>query len=128
MGRLKDMFSSLDHSHDGLITFEEFGPLMKTQTMKNYMATLELEVDDAQNVFTILDLDNEGGITFNEFIQGMKSIRGGARRIDVATLLKLVRRISTIVESMPRQRGWKKLGSDIIKPGSDITKAAAKPA
>merc|ERR1712113_1234333 len=91
--RVKDLFAALDASGDGLITWDEFQPLMGDPVMRSFMSTLELDVEDCENVFQFLDLDGEGGITFDEFIQGMKTIRGGAKRIDVATVLKLTRKI-----------------------------------
>merc|ERR1712228_221141 len=66
---------------------------MGDPVMRSFMSTLELDVEDCENVFQFLDLDGEGGITFDEFIQGMKAIRGSAKRIDVATVLKLTRKI-----------------------------------
>merc|ERR1712110_547923 len=91
--RVRDLFACLDASGDGLITWDEFQPLMGNPVMRSFMSTLELDVEDCENVFSFLDLDGEGGITIDEFIQGTKAIRGHAKRIDVATVLKLTKRI-----------------------------------
>merc|ERR1711920_879305 len=91
--RVKDLFAALDDEGDGLITWEEFEPLMEDPTMKTFMKTLDLDIEDCENVFNILDVEGEGHITYDEFIHGMKAIRGGARRIDVATVLKVARKL-----------------------------------
>merc|ERR1712039_774208 len=60
-----------------------------------FMSTMEIDAEDCKNVFNFLDLDHEGFITFEEFLQGLKSVRGQAKRIDVATLPKITRKIDS---------------------------------
>lgn len=47
---------------------------------------LDVEVENAQGLFQLLDLDENGAVDLDEFALGVQMLHGGARSIDVARL------------------------------------------
>lgn len=99
LGKMKAVFHALDQTGDGLVSWDEFSSMLHDEEVKNFMAILELDVHDCCNVFRILDTDASGGVTCLEFIEGVKHIRGTAKRIDVATLMTVTRKIEKKIDT-----------------------------
>merc|ERR1719210_1365309 len=90
--KLLRLFERLDESGDGFINRQELEFLLKDDSMKLLMSTLELELDDLEALFQLLD-DGDDLISPQEFVQGLMSMKGTAKALDVVTLLSIVRRI-----------------------------------
>merc|ERR1712060_913417 len=52
-----------------------------------YLKTLDVTVGDAQGVFKLLDVSGKGEVNIDEFVLSLMRFQGGARAVDVATLL-----------------------------------------
>lgn len=96
---LRKIFDDLDDSGDGLINWEEFNEICSDPQVKNLMSMLELEVTEIAGLFNLLD-DGDGRISAEEFLAGVTRLKGGAKSIDVMTLLtenqKLVRQVKSV--------------------------------
>eukprot|EP00408_Alexandrium_pacificum_P042070 CAMPEP_0171260668 /NCGR_PEP_ID=MMETSP0790-20130122/55574_1 /TAXON_ID=2925 /ORGANISM="Alexandrium catenella, Strain OF101" /LENGTH=295 /DNA_ID=CAMNT_0011729005 /DNA_START=9 /DNA_END=895 /DNA_ORIENTATION=- len=97
--KLKDVFHELDDSGDGFVSWDEFELLLQDDLMRQFLATLELEVGDLEELFRLLD-SGEGQVDCQEFIKGINSIRGQAKNIDLRMVLKLVKKINASVEQL----------------------------
>eukprot|EP00913_Durusdinium_trenchii_P034174 g31982.t1 len=74
--------------------------------LKVWLAALDLQSSDAENLFNLLD-DGDGSISYQEFLSGAKRLKGGAQSIDLVTLMREcgnmhhdIRMLSMTVEKM----------------------------
>lgn len=104
MKKLEALFSELDHSGDGHITWDEFQYLMYDDIMKQFLGTLQLEIGDAQDLFRLLD-DGDGRVMRDEFIHGIMTMRGEAKSIDLIILLKMARKMDRKIDRLVRRNG-----------------------
>jgi len=87
--RLNKVFSTMDVSQDGVVSKEEFMQLCQDPTIRSYMTSLDVDVNDGSHLFKLLD-DGDGNLTYDEFIHGMMRFKGAAKSIDVIYLQREV--------------------------------------
>ncbi|CAK9084914.1 Sodium channel protein type 4 subunit alpha (Sodium channel protein skeletal muscle subunit alpha) (Sodium channel protein type IV subunit alpha) (Voltage-gated sodium channel subunit alpha Nav1.4) [Durusdinium trenchii] len=87
--RLNKVFQTMDLSQDGVVTKEEFLQLCQDPTIRSYMTSLDVDVNDGSHLFKLLD-DGDGNLTYEEFIAGMMRFKGSAKAIDVIYLQREV--------------------------------------
>merc|ERR1719331_2555287 len=85
--RFQACFQDIDTDGSGEITFDELEAKLKIPSVRAHLAAIGVETLQAESLFKLLDLDNSGSSTVDEFLFGCMRIRGGAKGIDVATLL-----------------------------------------
>mmetsp|Transcript_809 Transcript_809/g.1536 ORF Transcript_809/g.1536 Transcript_809/m.1536 type:complete len:572 (+) Transcript_809:89-1804(+) len=83
---LKSLFSEIDESGDGEVSYEELMAVVENPKMKLWMSALEIDTHDLQSLFKLLD-DGDGNISIDEFLKGIGRLKGPAKAIDLATLL-----------------------------------------
>jgi hypothetical protein len=84
---LKDMFKETDHDDSGTISAEEFDAHLKDAKVRAHLASVGLAVHEALGLFKLLDVDHSGQIAIEEFVVGCMRLKGGAKSIDLATLM-----------------------------------------
>jgi len=87
--RLNKVFRTMDVSQDGVVSKEEFLQLCQDPTIRSYMTSLDVDVNDGSHLFKLLD-DGDGNLTYDEFIGGMMRFKGSAKAIDVIYLQREV--------------------------------------
>mmetsp|Transcript_11922 Transcript_11922/g.27826 ORF Transcript_11922/g.27826 Transcript_11922/m.27826 type:complete len:643 (+) Transcript_11922:81-2009(+) len=92
LARLRHMSAELDASGDGRVSYEEFAEFIHKDEMKMWLATLDINSHELDNLFRLLD-NGEGEIEVEEFITGVSRLKGPATSIDVVTILKTVNTI-----------------------------------
>ena len=122
MGMLKDHFFESDINGDGTITIEEFQTHLKDPKVRAHLASVGLAVHEALGLFKLLDVDHSGGIAIEEFVVGCMRLKGGAKSIDLATLMyenkRMVERFTSFDQntrenfSLVRFRGAHRLRAD----------------
>jgi len=93
---LDKLFSRLDRSGDGKISRDEFEHALSQPVVMHWFEALEIDVSDIPRVFQLLD-DGQGEVGREEFITGIKRLKGGAQNIDVFSLQLDVRRLRQAV-------------------------------
>lgn len=63
---------------------EEFLMLVNTPQMERFLQAVDLDIDEAIDVFTILDVQHEGEIRTRDFVNGCMRMYGTAKAIDLA--------------------------------------------
>lgn len=106
--KLHAIFSELDSSRDGVLTREEFLPLMSDDVLKTWLATLEIDTQDLDYLFDVLDLGDRK-IDIQAFTNGMSRIKGPAKSIDMLKLQTahkvLGKKLDMILSELTRQFG-----------------------
>jgi len=90
MRNLEKLFSALDSSGDGLITRGEFDEVLTDSRVKTWFAAMEVDATEVSRLFDLLD-DGDGEIGREEFIRGIKALKGGAKGTDMLALTRDVK-------------------------------------
>lgn len=85
--KMRALFAQADRSHDGTIDVNEFRVMMGHEWIRTWLASMELNPGDTDNLFSLLDVDHSGRITVEELIKGVSKLKGAARSIDLVTLM-----------------------------------------
>lgn len=99
---LRNLFMEIDTSGDGNLSFDELMAVLKDPTMKLWMSALEIDTKDLKQLFHLLD-DGDGEISTDEFLAGIGRVKGPAKAIDMATVMKSMERIEEKLEHVSGQ-------------------------
>ncbi|CAJ1436787.1 unnamed protein product [Effrenium voratum] len=121
--RLNKVFQTMDVSQDGVVTKDEFMQLCQDPTIRSYMTSLDVDVNDGSHLFKLLD-DGDGHLTYDEFISGMMRFKGNAKAIDVIYLQRevewmqaeLLRLVDSLIGPNPKGRGKARQSGDAPPP------------
>merc|ERR1719150_2776283 len=69
------------------ITWNDLQQHMKDKRVYHFFKALDLEVSEAEGLFKLMDLDGNGVVDVEEFVAGCMRLRGGAKRLDLVSLL-----------------------------------------
>jgi len=84
--KMQTLFEALDHNSDGALDYEEFEIIAHIPEVKMWLASMDVETDDLDTLFRLVDDDHSGTITAEELVSRMPRIKGTARSIDVMAL------------------------------------------
>merc|ERR1719291_703754 len=65
-----------------------FEQVLQSPVMRLWLKAMDYDVSDASLLFYMIDKDGDGILTVDELIEGMASLKGGARNIDVKLLMR----------------------------------------
>jgi hypothetical protein len=80
-------FKEADDDGSGELDQQEFEEFIHTPVVFNKMRMLGISMDEATELFEVIDADESGGITPEEYINGLKKLRGQARGQDLVQLI-----------------------------------------
>lgn len=85
--KMELLFKQSDVDHDGHLSVEEFRNVVKDEFVKTWLGSMELEADDADDLFWLLD-SGDGTITAEQLIKGAARLKGTARSMDLARTMR----------------------------------------
>jgi len=85
---MQELFATVDSDINHKITWHEFKKHINDPKVQSYFAAMELDVSDAKQLFTLLDNDGSNTIEIREFIEGCSRLKGGAKSMDLLTLME----------------------------------------
>jgi len=97
--QLLTIFVDADKDRSGYITLSEFKTLLNDNRTVLLLRRIGLETSQAIGIFRLLDSDGSGTLSCEEFLMGCMRIRGGAKAVDLATLMTEHNRITEIIRS-----------------------------
>lgn len=97
---IKNIFKESDKDGTGVLNLSEFKTLMRQPRAKAYFSGLNINPDEANLLFTILDEDQSDGILIDEFVHGTMRLKGAASKLDLVTLMYDFSRQSQRVEAL----------------------------
>jgi len=109
---ISKVFESSDKDGSGMLTEEELAELLRNNEVMVYLNAIGIDSTEAQGLFQLLDDDASGTVSIDEFVTGFLRIKGGAKAVDMLSLMYENRKVS------------KKLNK-IFKKTEDLQKALA---
>eukprot|EP00930_Biecheleria_cincta_P029742 TRINITY_DN20659_c0_g1_i1.p1 TRINITY_DN20659_c0_g1~~TRINITY_DN20659_c0_g1_i1.p1 ORF type:complete len:573 (+),score=101.06 TRINITY_DN20659_c0_g1_i1:117-1835(+) len=95
---LRSLFLEIDTSGDGNLSWDELIAVLDVPKTKLLMSALEIDPKSLKQLFTLLD-DGDGEISVDEFMGGIGRVKGPAKAIDMATVMK---NIDTMLNNVDR--------------------------
>lgn len=87
MTHLDNLFTELDHNETGFFTKEDLEKALRHPRVKGWFAALEIDASDAPELFVMLD-NGDGEVNKEEFLDGLRQIKGAAKRMDQLRVMK----------------------------------------
>merc|ERR1712083_694434 len=84
---LRHLFQNTDEDGSGDISWEEFQSQLESPEMHIFFQTIDLDLDEAEELFTLVDIDGSGSIDPEEFVNGCIRLQGPAKALDLATFM-----------------------------------------
>eukprot|EP00927_Polykrikos_kofoidii_P028199 TRINITY_DN24651_c0_g1_i1.p1 TRINITY_DN24651_c0_g1~~TRINITY_DN24651_c0_g1_i1.p1 ORF type:complete len:724 (-),score=74.27 TRINITY_DN24651_c0_g1_i1:53-2224(-) len=110
---LDHLFQVLDESGDGILTFEELALCISEPTVKAWFQAIDVNITEASHLFCLLDIDEDGTLSRDEFISGIKQLRGPASSIDMMCVMKTLRQIDNRIQGHVRTAPEPRLMHDV---------------
>jgi voltage-gated sodium channel len=83
---LKAIFEASDTNGDGTLDREEFINGMKKKEVKERLATIDIPIQDLNELYDLLDENQDKSITIQEFFKGCEKLKGVAKSRDIIDL------------------------------------------
>jgi len=94
---LKEIFTLADEDGSGELDVKEFLAALEDEEILWRMRQLDLPIDDAARLFTVIDGEGTRSLTMEEFIDGCTKLKGPARSRD---LLAITAQADTLAKKM----------------------------
>jgi len=82
------VFDDYDLDRNGRMSFLEFQKSLTSPEMKQVLTLLEIDMSEAHGLFDLLDRENIGSISAQDFVLGCARLRGPAKALDLAILMR----------------------------------------
>merc|ERR1712032_1414 len=87
--KMRDFFVRADTHHDGKITMEEFRKVMEHEQIRTWLASMEVNASDVDQMFALLDTSKNGALEIEELVKGINRLKGAARSIDLVAMMDM---------------------------------------
>jgi len=88
MKQLMRIFKRIDDDMSGSIDYLEWESFTDKREAHALFASLGLDVSQTKDIFKLIDWDESGQIDTDEFVVGCMQLQGGAKVLDVETLMR----------------------------------------
>jgi len=90
VNNVRELFSQIEGGVRGVMNWEVFQSKLETEEMKAAFKAINVDLSEARGLFSLLDLDNSKEVNAQEFIAGCLRLRGPAKALDLAVLIREV--------------------------------------
>lgn len=98
VNHLREVFAKTDHDGNGMLEWEEFEKHIEDSQMDVLFKAVDLDRSEARGLFELIDIENKGEISREDFIMGCLRLKGGAKALDLATLMYDNKRLANMLE------------------------------
>merc|ERR1719197_136468 len=95
-----ELFMQLDTDQSGKLSYEELDSHLHDEALQEYFCVLEMEPEEAKDLFCLLDIRGEGEVSITDFTNGCLKIMGPPKNLDICTCLYQSRRMLILLESL----------------------------
>jgi len=86
-GILRKLFREADTDNSNTVSLAEFQDHLQNDEVVAHLKVLELDIFEVRGLFQLLDINQKGEVDIDEFVVGMMRLKGGAKGVDVASLI-----------------------------------------
>lgn len=87
MYQMGQWFSDADADQTGTITWDEFRYHLEDPKMEKFLKIVDLDAQEAWDLFHLLDVSGVGEIPVDDFVNGCVRVTGNAKAIDLVTFM-----------------------------------------
>lgn len=84
---IKGFFKEADMDGSGTLNWDEFQHHMQNPAVKAYFSGLDIDPEEAEIIFTILDGNKSQEIKIDDFVNGTMKLKGSASKLDLMALM-----------------------------------------
>jgi len=84
---IKGFFKEADMDGSGTLNWDEFQHHMQNPAVKAYFSGLDIDPEEAEIIFTILDGSKSQEIKIDDFVNGTMKLKGSASKLDLMALM-----------------------------------------
>jgi len=95
-----NLFSVMDADGSGSVSLAEIQDCFSDPLVIAFFSALDLDIEDTERIFQLIDSDDSGELGIQEFIDGCMKLKGGARSLDVFSVLKATERMQRRLNSL----------------------------
>lgn len=122
MNNVTQMLNVLDMKKDGGITWEDFKENLERKEMKQFFKTIDVDIEHAQTLFELLDVDHSGCVDADEFMHGCLRLWSPPKGLDLRMILRDVNKVlvelTTLTTSSPNAASSQRLSKTLIAGSS----------
>eukprot|EP00928_Gymnodinium_smaydae_P095440 TRINITY_DN8208_c0_g1_i1.p1 TRINITY_DN8208_c0_g1~~TRINITY_DN8208_c0_g1_i1.p1 ORF type:complete len:449 (+),score=49.63 TRINITY_DN8208_c0_g1_i1:132-1478(+) len=85
---ISELFENLDVERTGFVSKQDFIDCLDQPEIQAFLSSIELDSQDATMLFEMMDVDKSDAISMEQFTMACVRLKGGARNIDMARLLR----------------------------------------
>eukprot|EP00927_Polykrikos_kofoidii_P061473 TRINITY_DN56304_c0_g1_i1.p1 TRINITY_DN56304_c0_g1~~TRINITY_DN56304_c0_g1_i1.p1 ORF type:complete len:594 (+),score=72.40 TRINITY_DN56304_c0_g1_i1:156-1937(+) len=93
---LRDLMLHLDLDGDGAISLAEWEASVEIEAVRTLLHSLDIKINDAMNLFQLLDVNGDGQITVYELMTGMSKCKGFANAVDMHAAIASIRKVRNL--------------------------------
>merc|ERR1712187_739985 len=87
VAKLQEWFNSIDENGDGMITYDQFARSANDPEVMAFAETLEIELFDLKQFFSVLSANNKRPVNLENFVIGCIKLKGMAKSMDLMDLM-----------------------------------------
>lgn len=91
---VRSIFEDADEDGSGTITWKEFSNCLSDEQIVMYLASLEIDITQAREIFDAIDYDNTNEVSIDEVVIGLLEMKGAAKGADLLILRNNVNKLS----------------------------------
>lgn len=95
-------FKEADVSGDGYLSYDEFADVTRDPRVKSWLSAMDFDASNAKQVFELLDEDGSLRLSAVEVVTGVGRLKGGARSIDMISLMRRCEGIEHTCQQMEK--------------------------
>lgn len=100
VNHIRGLIDSMTTENNGSISWEDFQTHCDSADMAEVFKTIDVDIKEAGGLFRLLDLNGNGEVDSEEFLDGCLRLRGPAKALDMALLMREIRHIRTAQEEL----------------------------
>jgi len=97
VNHVRELFVESDADGSGVVSWGEFQAQLNSKSMKEYFKHLDIDISEAQGLFSLLDSNSDGEITADEFLNGSLRLRGQARALEMEVVMRAISDLNVMV-------------------------------
>jgi voltage-gated sodium channel len=100
---LQELFAQIDQDGSGELDLNEFLAALEDEGILWKMRSLDLPIDDAARLFTVMDGEGSRPLAMEEFIEGCTKLKGTARSRDLLAITAQADTLSRKMDSLAEE-------------------------